>query len=87
MNNLKNIALEYKTKYNFNIIPVSDKVAGNWKEWQQTETTPEIIQTWQWQRHNGIAALSGFNNLRCLDFDKASGTAIITETLRILGLP
>lgn len=85
---LSEIAKQYNSLYKFNILPLNNKVPqGDWLKWQQEIMNPEDLQSLNWQNANGIGAVCGINDLRCLDFDKVSDPSIVKQFLRSLGLP
>lgn len=49
--------------------------------------TPEDLSSFKWQNINGIGAVSGINNLRCLDFDGVNDFKIVQQFISKLGLP
>jgi len=85
---LINSALHYNKLFGFNLLPLRNKVPGcEWTKWQTDKMTQNDISAFKWQSSNGIGAVSGINNLRCLDFDSATDIAIVKKFLRSLGLP
>lgn len=86
--NYRNLAKDYNDVFNFNVIPLVDKVPNlEWTKWQKEEMELNDIDTLGWNaRVNGIGAIAGINGLRCLDFDDVKDPAIVFEMAEILGL-
>jgi len=84
---LRNIAKDYNEAFGFNVIPLENKVPKfEWKKYQIDEMTNENIDNLNWNhKTNGIGAISGVNELRCLDFDAVQDDNIIYKFVERLG--
>lgn len=89
----RNIAKDYFDVFGFNILPLENKVPkvtgeGGWKKWETEEMTYADIDLLGWNSTtNGIGAISGIKNLRCLDFDSVTDYEIVKQFVMKLGLP
>lgn len=82
------IAKKYNELFGFNILPLVNKApAGDWSKWQDNPMSPEELSSLKWKGINGIGAVCGIGNLRCLDFDSVNDFSIVQQFLRKLGLP
>jgi len=87
--NFREIAKDYYDVYGFNLLPLENKVPkSNWEHWQTNEMGMSDIDHLGWNANtNGIGAISGIKNLRCLDFDAVSSYEIVKKFVKSLGLP
>lgn len=87
--NFREIAKDYNDVYGFNLLPLINKVPTiNWEHWQSHEMGINDLDKFEWNSNtNGIGAISGVHDLRCLDFDDVKNFKIIEEFLKELGLP
>jgi len=85
--NLRNAAKDYNNVFGFNVIPLEDKAPKfEWKKYQIDEMTNENIDSLNWNhKTNGIGAISGINDLRCLDFDVVEDVSIVYRFAEALG--
>ncbi|MBU0473124.1 MAG: PriCT-2 domain-containing protein [Bacteroidetes bacterium] len=86
--NYREIAKDYNDAFGFNVIPLTDKVPKlDWAKWQTEDMGVSQIDSLGWNsKTNGIGAISGINNLRCLDFDNVTDTQIVYNFAVELGL-
>lgn len=86
--NLKEIAKDYNDAFGFNIIPLEDKVPKfEWKKYHTEEMNRNVIEGLNWNsKTNGIGAISGINEFRCLDFDNVKNEEIVFKFAETLGL-
>ncbi len=87
--NFREIAKDYYDVYGFNLLPLENKVPKtNWEHWQTNEMEMSDIDLLGWNSNtNGIGAISGIKNLRCLDFDAVNDYQIVKMFVKKLGLP
>lgn len=87
--NFRETAKDYYDVYGFNLLPLENKVPrSNWEHWQTNEMEMSDIDQLGWNAStNGIGAISGIKNLRCLDFDVVSDYEIVKLFVKKLGLP
>lgn len=87
--NFREIAKDYYDVYGFNLLPLENKVPRiNWEHWQTNEMGTDDIDHLGWNSNtNGIGAISGIKNLRCLDFDAVTDYEIVKMFVKNLGLP
>lgn len=84
---IKKRAFDYFENFDFNIIPLYNKVPQiNWTEFQNKYQSFDDLESFNWNGINGIGAISGIENLRCLDFDKVKDYNIVIQFIRDLGL-
>lgn len=86
--NFREIAKDYNNVFGFNVIPLENKVPKmSWDKWQSTEMDLSDIDSLGWNaRTNGVGAISGIDNLRCLDFDDVKDVSVVYEIAEQLGL-
>ncbi|MHC1738967.1 MAG: bifunctional DNA primase/polymerase [Ignavibacteriaceae bacterium] len=66
------IAKKYR-HLKLSVIPCFNKIAAvGWKEFTNSPMDADTFNSLPWKESNSIAAISGVNNLACLDFDKSS---------------
>jgi len=84
----RDIAKDYNDVFGFNVIPLVDKVPKiDWARWHNDLMDSDDINGLGWNfRVNGIGAISGINDLRCLDFDDVDDVNIVFEFAEKLGL-
>lgn len=84
----KELAKDYFEAFGFNLLPLIDKAPKmDWERWQTEIMTLNDIETFNWNRKiNGIGAICGIKNLRCLDFDKVKDYQIVKKFVLKLGL-
>jgi hypothetical protein len=87
--NFREIAKDYYDVYGFNLLPLENKVPkSNWEHWQTNEMEISDLDHLGWNAStNGIGAISGIKNLRCLDFDAVKDYEIVKMFVKNLGLP
>ncbi|MHC1737338.1 MAG: bifunctional DNA primase/polymerase [Ignavibacteriaceae bacterium] len=84
---LKEKAIEYNSKFHFNVLPLIGKVpSGNWQMWQSKPQSDGDIRILNWKSATGIGLVSGVADLRILDFDNMSGFDILPDLLKVLDL-
>jgi len=84
---LREKAIEYNSKYGFNVLALVGKVpTGNWHEWQTKKQTADDIARLNWRSATGIGVVSGVSDLRILDLDDVGDFDILPELLKELGL-
>ncbi|MEM6765764.1 MAG: DEAD/DEAH box helicase [Bacteroidota bacterium] len=80
----------------FNVVPVAGKEPGvaTWKNLmrrtQKAGEVPLLDFEWNYKRDKkitGLGAITGHNDLVCIDFDTVKDFAILTHFLNLLGLP
>jgi len=82
------IAKKYHSLFGFNILPLINKAPnGDWQQYQDKLMSAEDLSSFKWKNIQGIGAVCGINNLRCLDFDSVNDFRIVQQFLRKLGLP
>jgi hypothetical protein len=86
--NYREIAKDYNNVFGFNVIPLENKVPKlSWDKWQSNEMDLSDIDSLGWNtRTNGVGAISGIDNLRCLDFDDVKNVSVVYEIAEQLGL-
>lgn len=87
--NFREIAKDYYDVFGFNLLPLENKVPkSNWEHWQTNDMEMSDLDHLGWNANtNGIGAISGIKNLRCLDFDAVNYYQIVKLFVKKLGLP
>ena len=84
---LKQKAIEYNSRFNFNVLPLVGKVpSGNWQQWQSKSQSEEDIRNFNWKSATGVGLVSGIADLRILDFDNIPDFDLLPDLLKVLGL-
>lgn len=87
--NFREIAKDYYDVFGFNLLPLENKVPkSNWEHWQTNDMEMSDLDHLGWNANtNGVGAISGIKNLRCLDFDAVNDYQIVKMFVKNLGLP
>ena len=88
----KELAKDYYETFGFNLLPLKNKApkmsaGGGWEKWQTEIMNVNDIDSFNWKKGiNGVGAICGIKNLRCLDFDKVKDYEIVKKFVLKLGL-
>lgn len=94
--NIRSLKMDFRKKakyyfdeFGFNVLPVENKIPkGGWEKWETEQMTSVDIDSLNWNTStNGIVAVLGIKNLRCLDFDDVKDDEIVKHFVAGLGLP
>lgn len=87
MSILKEIAINYHTRYGFNVLPLIGKAPIiPWDKWQSEFQTADDVKRMNWRSASGIGVVQGINDLCVIDIDGLIDFDVLPRLLESLGL-